>query len=93
MNKTDLIDLIAEKVGISKADADRVIDTFVDGVADSLSKGDSVTIIGFGTFSINVRKARTGRNPRTGASIDIPERKVPKFKAGSKLKDKISGKA
>ena len=87
MNKTDLTDYIAEKTELSKADAGRAVDAFQSAVTETLSKGESVTLIGFGTFSVKHRAARTGRNPQTGAEIQIAESNVPSFKAGKALKD------
>ena len=87
MNKTDLTDYIAEKTELSKADATRAVDAFQAAVTETLSKGDAVTLIGFGTFSVKHRAARTGRNPQTGAEIQIAESKVPSFKAGKALKE------
>lgn len=87
MNKTDLTDYIAEKTELSKADAGRAVDAFQAAVTETLSKGESVTLIGFGTFSVKHRAARTGRNPQTGAEIQIAESNVPSFKAGKALKD------
>ena len=90
MNKTDLIDYIAEAAEISKTAAGRALDAVVDGVTRTLTKGDAVTLIGFGTFVVKKRAARTGRNPRTGASIEIPAAVIPGFKAGKALKDAIA---
>jgi len=87
VNKTDLTDYIAEKTELSKADAGRAVDAFQAAVTETLSKGESVTLIGFGTFSVKHRAARTGRNPQTGAEIQIAESNVPSFKAGKALKD------
>ena len=92
MNKSDLINAIAEKAEISKADSNRVIDAFVESVQKALSKGEKVTLVGFGTFQISKRSARKGRNPKTGAVIQIPARKVAKFKAGSKLSGSVNSK-
>ncbi len=90
MNKSGLIDAIAESADISKAAAGRALDATVDAMKKALKKGDRVSIVGFGTFSVGKRAARTGRNPRTGASIKIKAAKVPKFKAGKGLKDAIN---
>jgi DNA-binding protein HU-beta len=90
MNKSELIDAIAESADISKAAAGRALDATVDAMRKALKKGDRVSIVGFGTFSVGKRAARTGRNPRTGASIKIKAAKVPKFKAGKGLKDAIN---
>jgi len=90
MNKTDLIEIIAEKNELSKAAAGRVLDTVIDSITSSLGKGKAVTLVGFGTFAVSKRKQRTGRNPQTGATITIPAAKVPRFKAGKNLKDKVN---
>ncbi len=87
MNKAQLIDKVAEGADISKAAAGRALDAFVDAVTDSLKAGDQVALIGFGTFAVKERSARTGRNPQTGASIEIAAANVPGFKAGKALKD------
>ena len=89
MNKTELIAAIAESANISKAAADRALLGFLEAVTDSLQKGENVTLVGFGTFSINERAARTGRNPQTGKKIKIPAKKVARFKAGKKLADAV----
>ena len=85
MNKTQLIDAIAADAGITKAQAKKALDSFLDNVASTLKKGGKVTLIGFGTFSTVTRKARVGRNPKTQQKIKIPAKTVVKFKAGSKL--------
>ncbi len=90
MNKTELIDAVAEGADISKAAASRAVDTMLDSISKSLANGDPVTLVGFGTFSVKDRAARTGRNPRTGEPIDIPAAKVPGFKAGKALKDAVN---
>ncbi|MDH3948902.1 MAG: HU family DNA-binding protein [Gammaproteobacteria bacterium] len=90
MNKTELIDAVAEGADISKAAATRALDTVLDSISKSLANGDQVTLVGFGTFSVKDRAARTGRNPRTGEPIDIPAAKVPGFKAGKALKDAVN---
>ena len=90
MTKAELIDVMAEKANTSKAAAKRFLDAFTDAVTGSLKHGDKVTLVGFGTFSVTERKARKGRNPRTGAEIEIPGGMAPKFKAGKGLKDKVS---
>ena len=87
MTKADLINAMAEKSGTSKAAAKRFLDAFTDTVTQALSSGDKVTLVGFGTFSVTERKARIGRNPQTGAEIQIAGGKAPKFKAGKALKD------
>ena len=82
--------MVAEAADISKAAAGRAVDAVFDGIADSLKKGDSVTLVGFGTFSVSDRAARSGRNPRTGETIQIKASKMPKFKAGKALKDAVN---
>ena len=89
MNKSDLIEHIATQADISKAAATRALDAIVGGVKTTLKKSGSVTIVGFGTFAVTKRAARTGRNPRTGAAIKIKASKVPKFKPGKALKDAL----
>ena len=86
MNKGELIEAVANNAGISKALAGKVLDSALDAVTKSLSKGDRVALVGFGTFSVNTRKARSGRNPRSGESIKIPATRIAKFKPGSALK-------
>jgi len=90
VTKAELIDVMAEKANTSKAAAKRFLDAFTDTVTASLKGGDKVTLVGFGTFSVTERQARTGRNPRTGEEIQIPGGSVPKFKAGKGFKDKVS---
>lgn len=90
VNKSELIDAIADSADISKAAAGRALDAAVETVKKALKKGDMVTLVGFGTFYVSKRAARTGRNPRTGASIKIKAAKVPKFRAGKGLKDGIN---
>ena len=90
MNKSDLVDAIAESAGLSKADGGRALDAFVDTVTSALKSGDSVSLVGFGTFSVRDRAARTGRNPRTGETIQIKASKNPAFKAGKALKDAVN---
>ena len=87
MNKSELIDLIADSADISKAKAGVALDAFTNGVTGALKSGDTVSLVGFGTFSVKSRAARTGRNPQTGATIQIKASKVPGFKAGKALKD------
>jgi DNA-binding protein HU-beta len=89
MNKSELIEHIAKQADISKAAATRALDAIVGGVKTTLKKSGSVTIVGFGTFAVSKRAARTGRNPRTGAAIKIKAVKVPKFKPGKALKDSL----
>jgi DNA-binding protein HU-beta len=89
MNKSDLIDAMAEAADIPKTSAARALDAFTDSVAVALKGGENVSIIGFGTFSVKERAARTGRNPQTGAVIEISASKTPSFKAGKALKDAV----
>jgi len=90
MNKSELIDAVAAAADLTKADAGRAIDATVAAISDTLSKGDSLSLIGFGTFSISNRAARVGRNPRTGEAFQIKAAKLPKFKAGKALKDAVN---
>lgn len=90
MNKADLINSISEKTGLTKTRSNEVIDAFLDSVTESLSSGEKVTLVGFGTFTISQRDARKGRNPKTGESIDIPAKKVARFKAGSDLTKSVN---
>lgn len=90
MNKTELIDHIAGSADISKAAATRALDAVIEAVKTTLKKNDTVTLVGFGTFSVGTRAARTGRNPRTGEEIKIKAAKVPKFKPGKALKDAVN---
>ena len=90
MNKTELIDHIAESADLSKAAATRAVDALITAVKTTLKKNGSVTLVGFGTFSVGKRAARTGRNPRTGEAIKIKAAKVPKFKPGKALKDAVN---
>ena len=90
MNKTELIDFIADEADLSKASAGRALDAMIDGVTNTLKTGDTVTIVGFGTFAVGARAARTGRNPQTGATIKIPARNVVKFTVGKALKESVS---
>ncbi|MDD4881716.1 MAG: HU family DNA-binding protein [Gallionellaceae bacterium] len=90
MNKSELIDAIATSADISKAAAGRALDGAMEAVKKALKKGDMVTLVGFGSFYVGKRAARTGRNPRTGADIKIKAAKVPKFRAGKALKDSVN---
>jgi len=89
MNKSDLIDAIAKGADLSKASAAKALSAVTAGVTSALQKGEKVTLVGFGTFDVSERKARTGRNPQTGAALKIKASKVPKFKAGKALKDAV----
>jgi DNA-binding protein HU-beta len=90
VNKSELIDHIASAAGISKAAAARALDATTEAISGALKKGDLVTLIGFGTFYVGERSARSGRNPRTGATINIKAAKSPKFRAGKGLKDAVN---
>jgi DNA-binding protein HU-beta len=90
MNKSDLIDSIAASAGLSKADAGRALDAFTSNIAGALQQGQSVSLVGFGTFSVKHRAARMGRNPRTGQAIHIGASNNPSFKAGKALKDAVN---
>ncbi|HTN95152.1 MAG TPA: HU family DNA-binding protein [Gallionella sp.] len=90
MNKSDLVDAIAKSADLSKAAAARALDSTVDTIKKALKKGDTVSLVGFGTFKVGKRAARNGRNPRTGATIKIKAAKVPKFSAGKGLKDAVN---
>ena len=89
MNKLELVDAIASKSGVSKAQAKRMLDAMVEEVTKALSKKQSVSLTGFGTFVVSRRAARTGRNPRTGATLNIAAMNVPRFRAGKALKDAV----
>lgn len=90
MNKSELIDAIAEQGGLSKIDAGKALDATIASITKALKEGDTVTLVGFGTFSVKERAARTGRNPQTGETLEIKASKVPSFKAGKGLKDAIA---
>ena len=90
MNKSQLIDKIADGADSSKAAAGRALDAFIDAVGEALKEGDQVALVGFGTFAVRERAARSGRNPQTGATIEIAAGKVPAFKAGKALKDAVN---
>jgi DNA-binding protein HU-beta len=89
MNKSELIEKMADAADISKAAAGKALDAFTDEIAGALKAGDTVSLIGFGTFAVKERAARTGRNPQTGAAIEIKASKTPSFKAGKALKDAV----
>lgn len=89
LNKADLISHVADSAGLSKASAGDAVEAVIGGISGALSGGDSVSLVGFGTFSVTQRSARTARNPRTGAPINVPASKAPKFKAGKGLKDAV----
>ena len=91
MNKSDLVKEIAFRADTTQVVAEKALQAALETIADSLAKGDKVTLVGFGTFSVKERQARTGRNPKTGAEIEIPASVHPHFKAGSELRGKVSG--
>ncbi len=90
MTKADLVNAIAEKAGINKTDAEKALKAFTDSVTEALKAGEKVALVGFGTFSVGQRAARTGQNPQTGAKIEIAAANTPKFKAGKALKDAVN---
>ncbi|MDA3913850.1 HU family DNA-binding protein [Oleiagrimonas sp.] len=90
MNKSDLVNAVADEADLSKADAGRAVDAFTEVVKKALKKGDTISLVGFGTFSVRKRAARTGRNPRTNEEIKIKASNVPAFKAGKGLKDALN---
>lgn len=90
MNKSDLIDAIASETGLTKVDCGKFLNAFMESVETTLSKGEKVTLVGFGTFETSQREARKGRNPKTGTPIEIAARKVAKFRAGSKLSESVN---
>ena len=90
MNKAELIDAIATDSGLTKADATRALNSFVNTTSSALKKGDRISLVGFGSFSVSERAARTGRNPQTGATINIAAKKVVKFKAGADLSGSVN---
>lgn len=90
MNKTELVAAIAEKTELSKKDAEKAVKAFTDVVVEELKKGEKIQLVGFGTFEVSERAARTGRNPQTGAEMQIPASKSPKFKAGKAFKDVLN---
>lgn len=89
VNKPELVSAIAEKTGLNKRDSERVINAFVESIGEALAKGEKVSLVGFGTFEVRTRQARTGRNPRTGQTLTIPAAKVPAFKPGKQLRDLV----
>ena len=89
MNKSELIDAIAESAGLTKAQSGKALDAAIDAIGQALKAGDEVTLVGFGSFYVAEREARTGRNPRTGETIKIDAAKQPKFRAGKSLKDAV----
>ncbi|MDX2098884.1 MAG: HU family DNA-binding protein [Leptolyngbyaceae cyanobacterium bins.59] len=90
MNKGELVDAIAARANVTKRDADAVLTAALDAIVDAVAGGDRVTLVGFGTFEVRKRQARTGRNPKTGEPLQIPETQVPAFSAGKLFKEKVS---
>ena len=90
MKKIELVEAVAGKTGLTKADSTRAIDAVFASITDALVKGDKISLVGFGTFGVSARKAREGRNPRTGATVKIPARKAVTFKPGTALKDAVN---
>ena len=90
MNKTELVAAMAEKAELSKKDSEKALKAFIDVVSEELKNGGKIQLVGFGTFEVSERAARTGKNPQTGAAIQIPASKAPKFKAGKALKDAMN---
>ena len=90
MNKTEFVEAIANEAGLTKTDAAKAVKAFTDVVAEELKKGEKIQLVGFGTFEVSERAARTGRNPRSGEEMTIPASKAPKFKAGKALKDSLN---
>lgn len=91
MNKAEFIEAVADHAELTKADAGRAVDAMVAAITKALKKGDTVTLVGFGTFSVRKRGARTGRNPRTGESVEVEEKWVPFFKTGKELRERLNG--
>jgi len=89
MNKQELVGFVAEKAGLNKKESDAAVTAIIEGITDTLAKGGKVQLVGFGTFETRHRKAREGRNPSTGEAIKIAAQKVPAFKAGKALKDRV----
>ena len=89
MNKAELIEAMASESNLTKADAKRALDSFINATSGALKQGDRVALVGFGSFAVSERNARTGRNPQTGAPINIAAKKVVKFKAGTELSDSV----
>lgn len=90
MTKTELVSAVADKAGLTKVDAERAVKAVVDSITECLKSGDKLSLVGFGTFEVSARAARTGKNPSTGAKIEIPASKTPKFRAGKALKDSVN---
>jgi len=90
MNKAQLVEEVANQTGLTRKTSREAVDAVISAITDSLSREERVTLVGFGTFGVRQRKARTGRNPQTGATIQIPAKKVPKFKAGKSLREAVA---
>lgn len=90
MNKTELVAAVAEKGGLSKSDAARAVDAAIESITAGLKNGETITLVGFGSFTVKERQARTGRNPKTGEELKIPASKIPSFKPGKLLKEAVS---
>ena len=90
MKKVELVEAVAAKAGLTKADAGRALDAVLEAIVGALKKGDSVTLVGFGTFKISARAARVGRNPQTGGTVNVPARNAVVFKSGAALKDAVN---
>ena len=90
MNKNDLVNQVSDNTGLSKSDSAKAVDSVLDTITDTLKSGGDVRLVGFGTFLVTKRKATTGRNPQTGAAINIPAANVPKFRAGKALKESLN---
>jgi len=90
MNKAELVGEVADRTGLTKKTSREAVDAVISAITDSLSREERVTLVGFGTFGVRQRKARTGKNPQTGATIQIPAKKVPKFKAGKSLREAVA---
>jgi len=90
MNKSELVDSIAEKSGLNKSQAAEALNAMMESIGEALEAGDTISLVGFGTFTVKDRKARTGRNPKTGEELSIPASKVPSFKAGKNLKERLN---
>lgn len=91
MNKNDLVQAVADEANLSKADAARAVDAVLSSVGKALKQGDTVALVGFGTFQVKERAARTGRNPRTGEQVKVPSKRTPYFKMGKELKERLNG--
>lgn len=90
MNKSELVNAVAASTGLTKTESANAVDAVVDAITEAIKRGESVTLVGFGTFDVKERAARTGRNPKTGEAVEIPERRTPSFKPGKGLKDAVA---